>query len=253
MGDIFAAIARRILLVIGKTISRLLLKVEISGLENIPDSDEPLILISNHFSWFDPHILTVLLPIRPTFLVATESQSKLSIRLFTRLFNLIPIWRGQVDRQAFRSALEVLEKGGVVGIFPEGGIDPEHGRRVTRGEAIAVDHLHTYGLASRHSAQLVKPRPGTAFLAVQTDARILPVGLLGTERIIEEKLHWRNLRTFWRRPIVKLHVGQVFGPLTIDPTLTGRDKRYHLDLVADNLMQHIADLFPPENRGPYGA
>ena len=37
----------------------------------------------------------------------------------------------------------------------------------------------------------------------------------------------------------------------MDPTLTGRDKRVQINNMADMIMQRIAELFPPEKRGPY--
>jgi 1-acyl-sn-glycerol-3-phosphate acyltransferase len=254
MKEKFLSLLRNALLSLGRAIGRALFAVDVIGTENIPENNEPLIVISNHFSWFDPHILACFLPIRPVFLVATESQRKWSIRLFMRLFNLIPIWRGRVDRTAMRNALQVLEKGGVVGIFPEGGIDPEYAARVARGDVILEDkketYVDSYGLISRENGELVRPRAGTAFLAVQTEVRILPVGLIGTERIIRETLSWRRLLSP-RRPQVTLQIGQPFGPLTIDPALRGRDRRQQLDALADQLMGQIALLFPPEKRGPY--
>ncbi|MBV7336068.1 1-acyl-sn-glycerol-3-phosphate acyltransferase [Chloroflexi bacterium TSY] len=251
--EIAINILRHWLLSFGRIISRVLFQVQIVGEENIPKTKEPLIVISNHFSWFDPHLLAIFLPMRPVFLVATESQRKWSIRLFMRFFHLIPIWRGRVDRNAIRNALDVLEQGGVVGIFPEGGIDPKNAARVSRGEAIIDDEENedAYGFTSRHSAQLARPRSGTAFLAVQTNARILPVGLMGTEKIVGETLRWRRLFTFWRRPSITVRIGPAFGPVQIDPELRGRERRERLNLLADQIMERIAQLFPPENRGPY--
>jgi 1-acyl-sn-glycerol-3-phosphate acyltransferase len=247
--SVLATGSRQFLLWLGRLLSKLFLDVRIVGEENLPPRNEPLILISNHFSWFDAPLLTVLLPFRPVFLVATESQRKLGVRLFISAFNGIPIWRGQVDRKAFREARNVLQQGGVLGVFPEGGIDPEMAGKVARGEVVVENH---YAHASRHSAQLTRPRPGIALLAVQSDARILPVGLLGTEKIVSSFLNWRRI-LFWQRTEVTLAIGPAFGPLKLDPSLHGPAKRQHLDEMADIIMQHVAELFPPENRGPYRA
>ncbi len=239
MRRLFIAITRRFLLMVGFIISRSFLQITLSGQENIP-KNKSLILIANHFSWFDAPLLTLLLPVQPTFLVATESQKRWYVRLFIHLFNGIPIWRGQVDRRALRSALEVLNHGGVLGIFPEGGIDPEMAEVVARGQV--VDNLYDH--ASRHSAQLVRPRSGVALLAVESHAHILPIGLIGTEQILNNLLRWKRTR-------VTLRIGPAFGPLTLDPNLHGRAKRQRLDNLADMIMQQLARLFPPENRGPY--
>lgn len=247
IGQILASISRRFLLVLGKLLFRILLDVKITGQENIPDTDEPLILVANHFSWFDVPLLTALLPLEPVFMVATESRRLWHVRMFMSLFNGIPIWRGQVDRNAFDHAKIVLQNGGVLGVFPEGGIDPANSARTKQGNVV-LDNRYTF--VSRLSGQLVKPRPGTAFLAVQTDARILPVGLIGTEKILDNVLNWRNLLRL-ERTAVEMRIGPAFGPLTMDPTLTGRARRNQINSLADMIMRRIADLFPPERRGPY--
>lgn len=247
MGQILASLSRRFLLIIGKILFRIFLDVTITGQENVPSRGEPLILVANHFSWFDVPLLTALLPLNPVFMVATESRRLIHVRLFMSLFNGIPIWRGQVDRNAFDHAKRVLRRGGVLGVFPEGGIDPEKSFKAARGNVILDDR---YTFVSRLSGQLTRPRPGTAFLAVQTDARILPVGILGTENIVDNVLNWRRLLRF-ERTAVEIKIGPAFGPLKIDPTLTGRDKRDYINDLADMIMQRIAELFPPEKRGPY--
>lgn len=239
MKKLFLSIFRRSLIIVAGMISRFLLQITVVGVENIP-KDKPLILISNHFSWFDAPLLTLLLPIQPIFLVATESQKRWFVRLFINLFNGIPIWRGQVDRKALGKALNVLSHGGVLGIFPEGGIDPNLAEVVSQGEMVT----NIYDHASRHCAQLVRPRSGVALLAVESQAHILPIGLIGTEQILDNLLSLRRTR-------VTLRIGPAFGPFTLDPKLQGRAKRQRLDTLADFIMQQVAILFPPENRGPY--
>ncbi len=233
------SMVQRCLLILAQMVGRFVFRVTIDGQENLPEA-KSLILISNHFSWFDAPLLTAFLPFQPAFLVATESQNRWFVRLFINIFNGIPIWRGQVDRKALRQALRVLDQGGVIGVFPEGGIDPGVADLVAQGEMInsIADH------ASRYNAQLTNPRTGVALLAVESQAHLLPIGLIGTEQILP------NLMRFQRTHIT-LRIGPVFGPLTLDQNLRGRAKRQRLDALADLTMQQIARLFPPENRGPY--
>jgi len=242
MASLMTAMSRRILLAIGRVISRLVVKVTVEGWEHLSDNRKPLILICNHFSWFDAPLLALLLPFQPAFLVATESQRKWWVRLFIQLFNCIPIWRGQVDRAAFRRARQALDAGSVIGIFPEGGINPDLANLVARGQVIP----ELRGNTARIDAKLVRARSGTALLAVMSKAWILPVALIGTERILP------NLRQ-WRRTQITLRIGRAFGPLYLDSQLAGRARRQQLDELADTMMLQIAMLFPPENRGYYGA
>lgn len=224
---------------IGKLISLMILKIEVIGLENVP-RNEPLILISNHFSWFDGPILMLTMPFRPIFLIATETTRIFLFRLITYFFKLIPIWRGRVDRKAMDAALGVLKTGGVVGVFPEGGIDPATAERRNRGEQITEIRNH---IARPHPV-LAEARSGVAFLALESNVRLLPVALLGTERI------WSNLVRF-RRTAVILRIGSPFGPLMLDPHLKGRDRRQAMDRLSEVTMHQIAQLFPPERRGPF--
>jgi 1-acyl-sn-glycerol-3-phosphate acyltransferase len=231
---------RRLVLAVGRVIGSLLFEIRLEGLEHLPQRPAGILLIANHFSWFDPIILVLALPFTPAFLIANEVERHWWVRIFTRLFDCIPIWRGQVDRTALRNAQRALAEGRVLAIFPEGGVNPELAQRVGRGEMVPV----TQGNIGRANSQLVRARPGTALLAVSSKACILPVALSGTERI------YSNLGA-WRRTSITVRVGPPFGPLVIEDTLSGRARRQRLDELAGRMMQQIADLLPPESRGPY--
>lgn len=231
-------LVRPIVIRIGWILSKVLLDVRVDGIENLSTSTDPMILIANHFSWFDAPILAVHMPFAPAFVVATESQRHWWFRAFVRVFHAIPIWRGQVDRDAFHKSLEALNEGYVVGIFPEGGMDPEYAELVAQGNQIS-----RY-IPGRRIPVLARPKTGSAWLAIKAESVILPVGLLGTERV------YQNMLRFRRTPVT-LRIGQPFGPLQLDPALRGRARRQRLDELADLMMQQIAALFPPEARGPY--
>lgn len=220
---------------------RIGLKLEIEGWEHLPPGG-PLVVIGNHFSIFEAPILMVFLPYqdRLTWLAATELQESIVLKALIRLFNVIPIWRGQPDREALRQTLDWLAGGGVIGIMPEGTVDESLRRLTLAGQQTG---LHG-GPSSRLNAQLITPRPGAAYLAVRSGAPVLPVAFLGTERITH------NLRRLRRTP-VRMNIGPVFGPLAIDPSLPKPARREALDELGHEMMRHMAALLPPENRGPY--
>ncbi|WP_374687480.1 lysophospholipid acyltransferase family protein [Promineifilum sp.] len=220
---------------------RIGLKLEIEGREHLPP-DGPLIIIGNHFSLFEAPLLMVFLPYgdRLTWLAATELQESRVLKAFIRLFDIIPIWRGQPDRTALRRAFDWLAAGNMIGIMPEGGVDDSL-RFLTLAGELTTDQN---GPRSRLSAQLITPRPGAAYLAVRSGAPILPTVFLGTERILD------NLRRLRRTP-VRMIIGPPFGPLVIDPALSKAERRDRLDEMGHELMRHMAALLPPENRGPY--
>lgn len=223
------------------TCFRIGLKIEIEGWENLPPGG-PLIVIGNHFSIFEAPILITHLPYRDrlTWLAATELQESAVMKWLIDLFDIIPIWRGQPDREALRRALAWLDEGGVVGIMPEGGVDESLRHLTLAGQQTGLQG----GPGSRLSAQLITPRPGAAYLAVRSGAPVLPVAFLGTEQIS------RNVRRLRRTP-VRMIIGPVFGPLVIDQTLPKPERRAALDELGHEMMRHMAALMPPENRGPY--
>lgn len=226
---------------IARVVFKIILKAEVEGWENLPP-DGPLLIIGNHFSLFEGPWLLAFLPYggRQTWLAATELQELAVMRMFYKLFNIIPVWRGQPDRTAIRLALDWLKEGKVLGIMPEGGVDVSLRHLTMAGVQV---ELHE-GPNSRVNPVLYTPRPGAAFLAVRSGAPILPTAFLGTEKILD------NLRRLRRTP-VRITIGPVFGPLTIDPTLSKHDRRAMQDDHGDEMMRHIAALMPEENRGPY--
>ena len=231
---------RRAILKLGRGIGRVAFALTVEGRENLPPKGEPVLVISNHFGWFDAFILTLFLPFQPVFLVATESQRKWYVRFFMNLFDGIPIWRGQVDRDAFRDALKVLKAGRSIGIFPEGGINPELAERIARGELIVTDT----GPTARVDGILARAKPGTALLATMSGKRVLPIALLGSDSVGD------NLRRL-RRSRVTMRIGPVFGPLSLGNGNSGHERRELLNNLSDDMMRQIAAMFPMEKRGPY--
>lgn len=234
------AILRPIFLFLARLVMKALIKVEVAGKENLRHGG-PLIIVSNHFSWFEVPLLVMHLPYKITFFAAAElaGQSKL-LRMLFYPFDVIPVHRGQVDRTALRRAQQVLDEGRVLMIFPEGGIDPDLRETTALGQPVAMDE----GQNSRLSAELISARPGAAFLATRSQAYVQPVSFLGTELVLG------NMSQRRRTP-VKMGIGPVFGPLTSDPALKGAARREQLDHLGDVMMTHIAALLPVENRGPY--
>ena len=132
----------------------LLLRMEVRGLEQMP-SEGAVILAISHTNFLDP-VLTMAVCSRPL-----EAISKLeNLRLFIfgpliKIYGAIFIRRGTVDRQALNVAIEVLVRGEVLLIAPEG----------TRSGV----------------GRLQKGRGGLAYIAVQTGAPVVPVGIVGVE------------------------------------------------------------------------
>jgi 1-acyl-sn-glycerol-3-phosphate acyltransferase len=128
------------------------------GLDHVPRRG-PVILAGNHLSVVDSILLPVVVPRQIYFLAKDEYFRRPLMRALMLSLNQIPVDRsgGRASLMAIDAALPVLRRGQALGIFPEG----------TR----SVD------------GRLYRGRPGVAKLALDAGAQIVPVGLLGTDRI----------------------------------------------------------------------
>jgi 1-acyl-sn-glycerol-3-phosphate acyltransferase len=139
-------------------VMRVLWRPKVTGLENLPPTG-PVLLASNHLSVVDSFIIPIMVS-RPVYFLAKNEyfQGTVLRTIMTRL-NQIPVDRsgGRASLMALDAALPVLREGQVLGIFPEGTRSPD--------------------------GRLYRGRPGVAKLALDAGATVLPVGLLGTEKI----------------------------------------------------------------------
>ena len=193
----------------------LLVRVRIEGEENIPESG-PLIVAANHFHFVDPLAVIRAMPWPLDFIGGFHMPfAPAIVRWLPRLWGLHRVRREGSSRGALRQAEETLLSGGILGIFPEGG---------------------------SWATVLRPPRPGSAFLATRTQARVLPVGLDGLPEIFPclKKL---------RRATVTIRIGKPIGPFAVPAK--GRAGRAELDLVGETILRAIGELIPPEARGVY--
>jgi 1-acyl-sn-glycerol-3-phosphate acyltransferase len=195
------------------TLLRLIARPEIVGRSRFPDP--PYILATNHLSAFDLPVLLIACPHTVRAFVADKHKRNPPYALLVTIMSAIWIRRGEVDRQALREALEVLQGGGVLGIAPEG----------TR---------------SRETQALQPGKVGTAYLATRADVPIVPVGISGTEQI-------RHRLGQLRRTDVRLAVGEPFRLPD-----SGRVRGQQLEEYTDLIMRRIAELLPEQYRGVYG-
>jgi 1-acyl-sn-glycerol-3-phosphate acyltransferase len=128
----------------------------VTGLENIPTP--PFIIAANHQAWFDPAFIIPFFPESPLIYTMAKRETVFNRAWKRRLLPLIGVFpispnRGELDEQGLRTVYQVLDRGGVMLMFPEG--------RYSRGKAL-------------------RPlKTGIAYFALQAGVPISPVAVSG--------------------------------------------------------------------------
>ena len=149
---------RKIFIGILRQVFRLIMKMEVLGLENLP-LDGPVVVACNHVTNFDVFPMQLSLP-RPIFYMAKAELFKVFIMdIALRDLGAFPVYRGEKDQWAMRHARRVLENGQTLGMFPEGT------RNKGRGLGVA--------------------KTGTARMAIDANCPIVPMVLTGTDRFFK--------------------------------------------------------------------
>ncbi|MCR4402245.1 MAG: 1-acyl-sn-glycerol-3-phosphate acyltransferase [Firmicutes bacterium] len=195
-----------------RAILRVVLKIafqtRVDGDDNVP-SEGPVILVANHLSMLDPIVLgcAIARPVR--FMAKHELFSNRFFAWILSSLGAFPVRRGQADKEAFHRAVEILLKGQVLGVFPEG----------------------TRSLTGRLQA----PYSGAVVLAEKVGAPIVPVGIVGTDKIL------RKGAVLPRPGRISVRVGKPIFPPSCCQGQGREAGRESVDLKS-LMMQHIAEL-----------
>ncbi len=141
-----------------RPLTRSVWRVECVGYERLPE-EGPAILCPNHISFVDSMFLMLTVPRNISFVGKAEYMDSWKTKYVFPALGMIPIDRsgGSKSASALEAAAEVLRRGELFGIFPEG----------TRSR----------------DGYLYKGRTGAARLSMETGAPIYPVGIRGTDHI----------------------------------------------------------------------
>lgn len=209
-------IAQKIVRTLVYLLTRLLIRGEFIGIENIP-AEGGLILATNHLSIIDIPVLLVMSYEKRTditALVTTKYRESFIFRFLIDFMGGIWIDRTKLDFTAFRSAVDYLKDGGFVGISPEG----------TRSKTGA----------------LTEGKSGLVIIAEKAGVPIVPVGISGTEDA-------RSKLMRLRRPRIVARAGKPFRLLPLE-----RNNRNEiLQRNTDEIMCRIAAQLPEKYHGFY--
>lgn len=141
---------------------KLLFRPWVKGLDNIPDGGA--VLASNHLSFSDSIFLPSAVPRPVVFLAKSEYFTGTGLKgkltaLFFKLTNQIPMDRsgGAASASSLTAGFGVLERGGLLGIYPEGTRSPD--------------------------GRLYRGKTGVAKLALTAGVPVVPVAMIGTDKV----------------------------------------------------------------------
>jgi 1-acyl-sn-glycerol-3-phosphate acyltransferase len=133
------------------------------GSEKVPGG--PLILAPNHASFMDHFFAGAFVRRRIQFMAKSQLFTN---PIATWIFNhggVFPVRRGSQDDEAFISAYKILERGGAIGMYCEGG-------------------------RSRNGQLAADAKPGIGRLALESGAPVVPVAILGSYQV----RNWKRLQ-----------------------------------------------------------
>ncbi len=180
--------------------------IRVIGRELVP-MEGPLLVAPVHFSYLDPPIVACAMDRALSFMAKEDLFRPWWLGPLIRSLGSFPVRRGENDTEAIRLAIHLLKEGRAVLLFPEG----------TRGFGEKMGGI----------------TPGIAMLAKRSGAKVLPVGIVGTERV------WPKGSKKLRRSPMTVVIGR---PFTYDAVATNESDRENRVLFSRELARRIAEL-----------
>ena len=196
----------------------------ITGAENVPKTG-PVILASNHLSFVDSIFLPLMLERPVVFLAKSEYFTGKGLKgWLTRLFfqgtGQLPIDRsgGKASEASLNTGLQVLARGEVLGIYPEGTRSPD--------------------------AKLYRGRTGIARMVLEAGVPVVPCAMIDTEKVMPIGQKMPNIR----------RIGIIVGkPLDFSRFAGLEGDRFILRAVTDEIMYELSGLCNQEYEDVYAS
>jgi 1-acyl-sn-glycerol-3-phosphate acyltransferase len=151
----------------------LLWRVRAIGVGNVPRSG-PLILAPNHFSQMDHFFTGLYLRRQIRFMAKSQLFGPPVLTYVYKHGGVFPVRRGHHDEEAFKTAYAILEQGGMLLVYAEGG--------------------------RSRSGELGEPKAGIGRIALESGAPVVPVAIHGSATV----RGWKRFRF----PKVRVQFGE---------------------------------------------
>lgn len=192
-------------------ICKILFRVKVRGLQNIPAQDK-LLIVANHESFLDGFLLGLFLPKIATFVVHTSVLKSWWFRQFLRLTPYLAV--DPNSPFAMKKVIKLLESGKNVVIFPEG--------RITL------------------TGSLMKVYDGPGFVAAKTGATILPVRVDGAAESYFGRLSGAHPRKILPKvTLTVMPTTHIEMPKPSHNILSAKQRRRIAGEGMRNIMQHM--------------
>lgn len=178
-------------------------RCRVRGAGNLPATG-PAMVIMNHKAYFDPVIAGMIFDRPLRYMAKKELFGNPAFRRLIESLGAFPIDRGAGDREALKTALQVLARGEVLLMFPEG-----HRQR--------DDAVHEF-------------LPGVGMIALRSGAPVVPLAMDGTQYMVRD-----------RRPGFPALRGRVGPPVALGD-ITGRNSKAYQE-AARRMHEAVADLY----------
>ncbi len=180
-----------------------LYRVRAIGVENVPKSG-PLILAPNHFSQMDHFFTGLYLRRKVRFMAKSQLFGPPVLTYIYSHGGVFPVRRGHRDEEAFRTANTILEQGGMLLIYAEGG--------------------------RSRSGELGEVKPGIGRIALESGAPVVPVAIHGSASV----RRWKRFRF----PKVTVQFGE---PISF-PVESGSSRERQLE-VATQVFDRVREMY----------
>ena len=171
------------------------------GADNVPNG--PLIVAPNHASFMDHFFAGAFIRRHIQFMAKSQMFGNHVMSYVFSHGGVFPVRRGYADEEAFKTAFTILDRGGAIGMYVEGG-------------------------RSRNGRVGEDAKAGIGRLALETGAAVVPVAILGSHRV----RNWTRLRF----PKVVVRYGKAIRFEQVDnPT------REQQQACADEILRRIRD------------
>jgi 1-acyl-sn-glycerol-3-phosphate acyltransferase len=178
------------------------------GVDNVP-YEGPVILAPNHFSFFDHFFIAMLIRREVQFMAKSQLFRPPVLDFILTHGGTFPVRRGQKDDEAFITAHSILNRGGTVLMYAEGG--------------------------RSRSKTLGQPKPGLGRLVLESGAPVVPIAIHGSQHMREAK---RGLIS----PKVTVHYGEPIAFEHVD-----HPSREQSQAVADEVFAKVKEMYDALN------